>query len=350
MTLRTSSATPVTPPNQRRRLLAAGGSALALPGQLATVLSAALPATSFAQDTFPSRPIRIIVPFPPGQATDIITRLMAERLGTLWKQTLIVDNRGGGGGVPGMMAGKTAAPDGYTWVMGTSGTVGINPSVYASLPYDSQKDFIAASGLLIVPLAVIAHPDAPFRTLQELIALAKRTPGKINFASAGPGTAQHMAAELFKTQAGIDMVHVPYKGSGPALTDLLGGQIPLMFDSVTSAQAQVRSGKLRALAVTTKERVPQWAEVPTIAESGFPGFEAAGWAMVMLPAGTPAALVNRISADVQMVLREATLRDKIIERGSIPDPRTPAEAAEFLRTEIEKWSRVAKIANVRLDN
>ena len=328
--------------NQRRSVLAAGAASLALP--------ALHPLAAFAQDTFPARPIRIIVPFPPGQATDIITRLMAERLGTLWKQTLIVDNRGGGGGVPGMMAGKTAPPDGYTWVMGTSGTVGINPSVYASLPYDSQKDFIAASGLLIVPLVVIAHPDAPFRTLQELIALAKRTPGKINFASAGPGTAQHMAAELFKTQAGIDMVHVPYKGSGPALTDLLGGQIPLMFDSVTSAQAQVRSGKLRALAVTTKDRVPQWADVPTIAESGFPGFEAAGWAMVMLPAGTPAALVNRISTDVQMVLREATLRDKIIERGSIPDPRTPVEAAEFLRSEIEKWARVAKIANVRLDN
>ena len=194
--------------NTRRRLLRAGVASFALPSLL--------PKAVLAQDAFPSRPIRIIVPFPPGQATDIITRLMAERLGTLWKQTLIVDNRGGGGGVPGMMAGKSAAPDGYTWTMGTSGTVGINPGVYASLPYDPLKDFVAASGLFIVPLVVVAHPDAPFRTLPELIAQAKRAPGKINFASGGPGTSQHMAAELFKAQAGIDMVHVPYKGSGPA--------------------------------------------------------------------------------------------------------------------------------------
>ena len=332
--------------NTRRRLLRAGVASLALPS---LALPSLIPNASFAQDTFPARPIRIIVPFPPGQATDIITRLMAERLGTLWKQTLIVDNRGGGGGVPGMMAGKSAVPDGYTWTMGTSGTVGINPGVYASLPYDPLKDFVAASGLFIVPLVVVAHPDAPFRTLPELIAQAKRAPGKINFASGGPGTSQHMAAELFKAQAGIDMVHVPYKGSGPALTDLLGGQVQLMFDSITAAQSHIRGGKLRVLAATTKERLPQLPDVPTIAESGFPGFEAAGWAAVLLPAGTPAALINRISTDVQMVLREAALRDKIIERGSIPDPRTPAETAEFIRTEIEKWSRVAKLANVRLD-
>jgi tripartite-type tricarboxylate transporter receptor subunit TctC len=292
---------------------------------------------------------RSILAFPPGQAADIFARLLAERLTAVWKQTVIVENRAGGGGVPGIVAGKSALPDGYTLTMGTSGTLGVNPGVYASLPYAPLKDFIPASNVFIAPLLAVAHPEAPFKSLPELITQAKAQPGKINFASSGPGTAQHMAAELLKAQAGIDLQHIPYKGSGPAMTDLLAGQVPLMFDSVTSALTHVRAGKLRALAVTTTARVPQLPEVPTIAESGVPGFQAVGWSGIVLPASTPAALVARISTDIQAILREPAFRDKVIERGSIPDPTTPAAFSEFIQSEIEKWARVAKTANVKLD-
>jgi tripartite-type tricarboxylate transporter receptor subunit TctC len=330
---------PTSFPSRRRVLAVAATSALPI----------VLPRAAFAQEPFPSRPVKIIVPFPPGQAADIFARLLAERLTVVWKQSVVVENRAGGGGVPGIVAGKSAPPDGYTLTMGTSGTLGVNPGVYASLPYAPLKDFAPASNVFIAPLVAVAHPDAPFKSITELIAQAKAAPGKINFASSGPGTAQHMSAELFKAQARIDLQHVPYKGSGPAMTDLLGGQVPLMFDSVTSALTHIRAGKLRALAVTTAARVPQLPEVPTIAESGVPGFEAVGWSGIVLPAGTPAPLVNRISADIQAILREPAFRDKVIERGSIPDPNTPAVFTEFIRTEMEKWARVAKLANVKLD-
>lgn len=307
------------------------------------------PAAALAQDGYPVRPIRIIVPFPPGQAADIFARLLAERLSGSFKQQIVVENRAGGGGVPGIVAGKSAAPDGYTWTMGTSGTLGVNPGIYASLPYDPLKDFAPASNVFIAPLVAVAHPDAPFKSLAQLIAQAKAAPGRINFASAGPGTAQHMSAELFKTVAGIDLLHIPYKGSGPAMTDLLGGQVPLMFDSVTAALPHLRGAKLQALAVTTAARVPQLPDVPTIAESGVPGFEAVGWSGIVLPAATPRAIVLRVSQEIQAALRETAFRDRIVERGSIPDPRTPEDFAAFIRAEMDKWARVAKTANVRLD-
>ena len=316
----------------------------------AGILSTAnlLPPVALAQAGYPNRVVKIIVPFPPGQAADIFARLLAERLTDLWKQPVIVENRAGGGGVPGIMAGKTAAPDGYTLTMGTSGTLGINPGIYASLPYKPLEDFAPISNVFIAPLVAVAHPDAPFKTLAELIAAAKKEPGKINFASAGPGTAQHLSAELFKSQAGIDLVHVPYKGSGPAMTDLLGGQVMLMFDSVTAALGNIKGGKLRALAVTTAQRVPQLPEVPPIADT-VPGFDAAGWSGILAPISTPREIVEKVSADIQRLLREPALRDKIIERGSIPDPGTPQAYGAFIQREIEKWARVAKAANVKLD-
>jgi tripartite-type tricarboxylate transporter receptor subunit TctC len=233
--------------------------------------------------------------------------------------------------------------------VGTSGTLGVNPSVYAKIPYDPMKDFAPASNIFIVPLVVVAHPSFAPNTVQELVAAAKKAPGTINFASAGPGTAQHMTGELFKSRAGVDLVHVPYKGSGPGMTDLLGGQVPLMVDSLASALPHIKSGKIKIIAVTTAQRVPQLPNVPTIAESGYPGFEGAGWSGVVLPAGTPRDLVERISTDIQKALNEPQLRDRIIERGGIPDPRTPQGYADFIRAEIEKWAQVAKTANVRLD-
>ncbi len=298
---------------------------------------------------FPSKAVRVIVPFPPGQAADIFSRIAAERLSQLWGQPMVVENRAGGGGVPGIMAGKQAAPDGYTIIVGTSGTLGVNPGIYSSLPYDPLKDFVAASNLFIVPLVLVAHPDFAPKTIAELVAAAKTKPGSINFASAGPGTAQHLTGELFKSRAGIDLVHVPYKGSGPGMTDLMGGQVPLMVDSLASALPHIRSGRIRSIAVTTAERVPQLPEVPTVAESGYPGFEGSGWSGFILPAGTPREIVEKISSDTQAVLREPGIRERFIERGGIPDPRTPRQYTEFIRAEIVKWGEVARIARVRLD-
>ncbi len=315
---------------------------------LLLLVASALPIQAFAQ-AYPSKPVRVIVPFPPGQAADIFARMVGERLSQVWGQSVFVENRAGGGGVPGVMAGKQAAPDGYTILVGTSGTLGVNPGIYTKLPYDPLVDFLPASNIFIVPLVVVAHPGFKPATIQELVTAAKAQPGAINYASAGPGTAQHMTGELFKYKAGIDLVHVPYKGSGPAMTDLLGGQVPLMVDSLSAALPHIRSGKIRAIAVTTARRAPQLPEVPTVAEAGYAGFEGAGWSGFVLPAGTPRALVDKVSADTQAVLREPQMRDRIIERGGIPDPRTSQEYGEFIKAEIAKWGEVARVAKVRLD-
>jgi tripartite-type tricarboxylate transporter receptor subunit TctC len=324
--------------HERRRVLSI--SALTLSG---------LPAASWGQEAFPNRPVKIIVPFPPGQAADIFARLLAERLTTVWKQQVVVENKAGGGGVPGIMAGKTAIADGYTLTMGTSGTLGVNPGIYANLPYDPLKDFAPVSNVFIAPLVVLAHPDAPYKTLAELVALAKREPGKHNYASSGTGTAQHLSAELFKSMAAIDLTHIAYKGSGPAMTDLLAGVVPLMFDSVTASLGQIRGGKLRALAVTTGARVPQLPQTPTIAESGFAEFSAVGWSGIVAPIGTPRALVARISSDIQTILREPEFAAKVVDRGSIPDPTSPESFSSFIADEMAKWKRVARTANVKLD-
>ncbi len=310
---------------------------------------ALLAGPAWSQSGYPTKPVRIIVPFPPGQAADTFSRMLAERLTALWGQQVVVENRGGGGGVPGVMAVKDAPPDGYTWLVGTSGTLGVNPSVYAKIPYDPLKDFAPASNIFIVPLVIVAHPSFAPNTVAELVAAAKKAPGTINFASAGPGTAQHMTGELFKLRAGIDLVHIPYKGSGPGITDLVGGQVPIMFDSVTSALPHIKSGRAKVIAVTTAQRIAQLPDVPTVAESGYPGFEGVGWSGIVLPAATPREIVERVSADIQKLLNDPQLRERMLDRGGIPDPRTPQGYADFLRSEIEKWAQVAKAANVRLD-
>jgi tripartite-type tricarboxylate transporter receptor subunit TctC len=308
-----------------------------------------LAAPAWTQTAYPTKPVRIVVPFPPGQAADTFARMLAERLTAAWGQQIVVENRGGGGGVPGVMAVKDAPPDGYTWLVGTSGTLGVNPSVYAKIPYDPLKDFAPASNIFIVPLVIVAHPGFAPNTVAELVAAAKKAPGTINFASAGPGTAQHMTGELFKVRAGVDLVHIPYKGSGPGITDLVGGQVPVMFDSITSAMPHIKSGRAKAIAVTTAQRIPQLPDVPTVAESGYPGFEGVGWSGIVLPAATPREIVERVSADIQKVLNDPQMRERMIDRGGIPDPRTPQGYAAFLRSEVDKWAQVAKAANVRLD-
>src|SRR5262245_45378546 len=260
------------------------------------VLAVVLPQAVWSQTRYPSRPVRMIVPFPPGQGTDIAGRMLAEKLTLDWGQSVVVENRGGGAGVPAMVAGKTAPPDGYTIVMASTQTLSINPVLYAQLPYDPLKDFTPVSNVVIASLVIVAHPSFGPRTVATLVAAAKETPGALVIASPGQGTSQHLAAELFQSRAGIRMRHLPYKGSGPAMIDLVGGQVPLMLDSVPSALPHIRSGRIRAIAVTSAQRVAQLPEVPTVAESGYPGFEGLGWAGIVVPAATPRDIVERLSA------------------------------------------------------
>ena len=287
------------------------------------VAFAALLTPAWSAEPYPTKPVRMIVPFPPGQAADIFARLLAQRLSETWGRQVVVDNRGGGAGVPAMLAGKAATPDGYTLIMATTGTLSITPYLYANPPYDPLKDFIPVSNVIVAPLVITAHPSVTFRTVSELVAAAKKAPGKLMYASPGQGTSQHLTAELFATRAGIKLAHLPYKGSGPAIVDLMGGQVLLMFDSVPSALPHLKSGRIRAIAVTTAQRIPQLPDVPTIAEAGYPGFEGVGWAGIVVPAGTPLETVERLSTAIRDALNDAKLRGDIIARGGIPDPRTP---------------------------
>ena len=319
---------------------------LALP--LLVIAQLACAALAQAQG-FPSKTVRMIVPFPPGQATDIVTRMLAERLATVWNQPVIVDNRAGGGGVPGTLAGRDAPADGYTVTLGTSGTMAVNPGIYSKLPYDPLKEFTMVGGVLTVPLILVAHPSFAHNTVKGLVEGAKREPGKINLAVPGTGTSQHLTGELLMYRAGINLEVVPYKGSGPAMTDLLGGQVTLMVDSLASALPHIRSGKIKAIAMTSSQRAPQLPEVPTVAESGFPGFEGVGWGGLVVPVSTPKDIVEKIAGDVRRILLDPAMQTRIVERGAIADPRGSAEFAAFVKDEIAKWGDIAKRANIRVD-
>ena len=314
----------------------------------AALASAAVVLAPFAH-AFPDRPVRIIVPFPPGQAADLFARLLADQLSTMWPHRVVVENRAGGAGAVGLEAGKQAAPDGHTLIMGTSGTLAVNPNVIARLPYDPVADFAPVSNVFIVPLVLVVHPEFPATSAADVVARAKAAPGEINYASAGPGTAQHLAAELFLTRTGIRMTHVPYRGSAPAMTDVIAGVVPVMMDSVTAALGHIRAGRVRPLAVTSATRAPLLPDVPTVAETVAPGYEATGWSGIVVPAATPPALVEKISADIQAALAAPATRQRMIEMGGIPAAGPPEAFGAFIRAEIAKWGEVARAANVRLD-
>ncbi|MFH5926767.1 Bug family tripartite tricarboxylate transporter substrate binding protein [Roseomonas xinghualingensis] len=315
------------------------------------LLSAALaiPAirVGHAQEAWPARPVRFLIPFPPGQATDTILRVLADELSKKWPQRVVVENRAGGAGVVGTEAGARSAPDGYTVIASTSGTNGINPSVIPNLPYDAEKDFSYITTVFTVPLMIVAHPSFGPNDVPALLAAAKADPGGIHYGSGGPGTSQHMSAELFCSQAGVRLTHVPYRGSGPAMADLLAGNIPMMFDSIASALPHVRSGRIKALGVTFAKRAVQLPEVPAISET-LPGYEAIGWGGLCVPTGTPDAIIARINADVTALLRDPAFAERVLQLGGTPAPQTPAEANAFVSAEIAKWRKVARDANVRL--
>jgi tripartite-type tricarboxylate transporter receptor subunit TctC len=318
---------------------------------LALSLAAPLIAThAQAQAPWPNRLVRIIVPFPPGQAADIFARLMAERLTEIWKQQVVVENKGGGGGIPGTEAGKAAAPDGYTLVVATSGTFGVNPSLYPDLPYKPLVDFKPITNMIRGPLVIVAHPTFPASTVAELIELARKQPGKLSYGSAGPGTAQHLSMELFKLMAKIDIEHIPYKGSGPAMADLLGGHIKLMMDSTSSSLSAIRDGRIKALGVTTARRVMAPLDnVPSIGET-VPGYDSAGWSGMVAPGKTPDEIVNKVNADMTALMRDPAVLRQFEERATLADPLTPAAFGAFIAKDMATWAEVVKATGTKPGN
>jgi tripartite-type tricarboxylate transporter receptor subunit TctC len=294
-----------------------------------------------AVQSYPSKPIRIVVTFTPGGAPDIIARLLGERLTAAWGQSVIIDNKPGSGGNIGSDFVAKAAPDGYTLVVGTVGTHSINGALYAKMPYDMVKDFSPVSLVATTPNMLVVHNEVPAKTVKELIDLGKRE-GKMSFASSGSGTSIHVSGELFKSMTGIDMTHIPYKGRASAIPDLLGGRVTMMFDNMPSSLPLVREGKLRALGVTSLTRSAAAPEIPTIAESGLPGFEAVSWFAVFAPAGTPKPLVDKLQAEISRILKMPEVAKKLTDIGLEPVGSSADELATYQRAEIVKWAKVVK--------
>jgi tripartite-type tricarboxylate transporter receptor subunit TctC len=320
---------------------------------LAALLLAVIAIDVRAQDPaagFPARTIRIVVPFPPGGVTDRLARMVAQKMQEHWGQPAVVENRPGASGMIAAEAVAKSAPDGYTLMMGHIGTHAINVSLFSKLPYDPVKDFAPVSLLVSVPNVLLVHPSVPANSVQELVALAKARPGTLNFASPGSGTSGHMSAELFKSLAGIDIVHVPYKGPGPALQDLVAGQVNMLFDTVASSMPQVRGGKLKGLAVTTRERSAIAPDVPTMAESGVAGYEIAPWFAAYAPAGTPPAVVNKLQAEMARILGLPEVRTAFVDQqGMTLIASSPAELGAHTQREIAKWAQVVKATGAKAE-
>ena len=316
----------------------------------AVVLGAGLlGGTSALAQANPTKPVTIIVPFAAGGTTDILARIIGQALTAELGQSVVVDNRAGAGGNIGGQAAAKATPDGHTLFMGTVGTHAINASLYKKMPFDPVKDFAPLTRVANVPNLLVANPAQPYKSVKDLIAYAKANPGKVNFGSSGNGSSIHLSGELFKSLAKVDMQHVPYKGSAPAVTDLLGNQIGIMFDNMPSAIQHVRSGKLVPLAVTTAKRSPELPNVPTIAEAGVPGYEATSWFGMFAPAGTPAPVLAKLNAAIVKVLAQPDVKKKINEQGAEVYSETPEQFAAFIQAESVKWGKVVKESGASLD-
>ncbi|MCX7144008.1 MAG: tripartite tricarboxylate transporter substrate binding protein [Proteobacteria bacterium] len=298
---------------------------------------------------YPVRPIRLIVPFVPGGPSDIVARPLAQMLGDALKTVVIVDNRPGAGGSIGTDIVAKSAADGYTLLMATVGTHGINPALYKKLPYDSVRDFTPIALIAAAPLAIVVNPSQPINDLAGLVALAKRMPGKISYGSAGNGTAHHLTGEMFKAAAGIDLQHVPYKGSPQALTDLIGGQIQVMFDPLQSVMAHIQSGKVRALAVSSAVRSPALPNVPTVAESGYKGFEATAWWGVLAPANLPTAQAAMLASEIERIARSSAFRDRLEPLGVLSTVLTLGAFGDFQRGELAKWGKAVRESGAAID-
>jgi len=316
-------------------------------------LTACLAAGTFdnalSQSAYPARPIRMISPYPPGAVVDTLCRTLASPLGDLLGQPIVVENRTGAGGNIGMDVVAKAPVDGYTIGMGGIGPNAINPSVYAKMPFDPVNDLAPITFVASNINVLVVHPSVPARNVQELVTYAKSNPGKLSFGSAGTGTSQHLAGELFKQLTGVEMTHVPYKGAGPAVSDLIGGQIPLMFADISASLAYIRAGKLRALGVTTRERTPLLPGVPTLIEQGIPDFDVNAWFGLFAPARVPREIIMRLNTESAKALGQPATRERLESMGLSPAPDTPEEFARFVRREQERWAKVVKAVHIRAE-
>lgn len=316
--------------------------------QVALTLALILASQTAPAQTFPSKPVRIIVAFPPGGGTDIVARIMSPKMSENLGQQVVIDNRAGAAGIVGTELAAKSPADGYTMFMGTLGNLSVNPLLYSKLPFDVGRDFVPLTLVVSVTFVLYVHPSVPVKTVKDLIALAKSRPGQINYASSGNGGAPHLAAELLNSMAGVKMIHVPYKGSGPSFIDLLGGQVPLTFDSMVQGLQYVKSGRLRAVAVLGPRRSPVLPDVPTVGET-LPGYEVVNWFGMVVPAATPRDIVTRLNTETVKVLRMSDIRERLMANGAEPVGSTPDEFGAFMKSESAKWARVIKEANIRAE-
>ena len=313
------------------------------------MVSAVLPATETIAQSYPAKPVRVIVPFPPGGAADIVARAITQKLTEAWGTQVIVDNRAGAGGLIGAELAARAAPDGYTVLFASSSPMSVNPHLTSKPPYHPLRDFTPIVLIGYAPNVLVVHPSLPAKTMKELIALAKARPGQLNYASNGVGTLSHLTTELFKLQAGINLVHVPYKGGVPAVTDTVAGHTSLLIAAFPTIAGQMRAGRLRALAVTSPRRIQVAPEVPTVAEAALPGFEATQWWGAYGPIGLSAELVTKLNSDIGKVLVSAEVKQRLAADAAEPGGGTPQDLASYLKADYERWGKVVKDAGIRVD-
>ena len=316
---------------------------------LVLLMFAVLPAVPAGAADYPVKSVRIVVPFAAGGSTDLLARNIAQRLNEAWKQPVIVDNRAGGGGITGSEQVMKSAPDGYTLLVGTVTTHAVSASLYRKLPFDPQRDFTPITEFATIPQLLSVHPSIPVRSVKELVALVKPRPNELNYGTAGAGSASHMAMELFQSMTKVKLVHVPYKGTGPAMIELLGGHLGLMFDVIMTSLPHMQTGKLRTLGISSLKRSPITPDVPTIAESGYPGYEAMVWFGLFAPAGTPPDVVRKVNEDIARALNTPKMREILASQGLEVVASSPADFAKRVAGEIAKWRKVIQEAGIKLD-
>lgn len=318
-------------------------------GLIALGLAATLLVAPVIAQSYPNKPLKMILPFPAGGPTDIVARAMGLGLTEALGHNVVIDNRPGGGGIIGATLAAKAPADGYTLLLGGITTFGVAPSVHKNLAFDPVKDFLPVTMATRQPILLMTHPSLPAKSLHEFIALAKARPGEINYASSGPGGSGHMAGELFKLITGVSLVHIPYKGAPPALNELIAGQVQVMFGTILAAAPHVRSGRVRALAITGAQRTKALPDVMTFAQAGLPSYDASSWNGVLVPAGTPRAIVDRLNTEIVRILKSPSMLERLAQDGADPAPTTPEEFAAFMKAEISKWAKVVQAANIRID-